>query len=198
MGDLVVFSQTTKPARDSRATASVTVERPPSAPCAGISMIHQTRAVMPVADSTAPSGSAFCQGAFDSGMSVTPATRASTTTGTLMKKIACQEKWSISTPPRTGLPTSPSIDTEPQAAIALPRSSSSKTVMRIERVDGMISAPPTPIATRTAITSPGVAQKDAAREAAPKSSSPISITFRRPKRSPRLPEVSRRPAKTRM
>ena len=161
-------------------------------------MIHQTRAVIPTADSTAPSGSAFCQGALDSGISVRPATTASATIGTLMKKIDCQEKCSIRTPPSTGLPTRPSIDTEPQAAIALPRSSSSKTVMRIDRVDGMISAPPTPIATRTAITSPGLVHQVAASEAAPKSSRPISITFRRPNRSPRLPEVSRRPAKTRM
>ncbi len=153
---------------------------------------------MPTADSTAPSGSGFCHGAFDSGISSTPASSASATIGTLIRKMACQAKWSISTPPRTGLPTSPSIDTEPQAAIALGRSSSSKTVIRIDSVDGMISAPPTPIAIRTAISSPGVEQKTAPSEAAPNSSRPISITFRRPNRSPRLPEVSSSPAKTRV
>ncbi len=152
IGDSVTFSRTTKAASARTATARTTRERLPKAPCCGISMIHQTSAVIPAADSTAPSGSAFCQGAFDSGIRVTPARTASATTGTLRKKIECQEKWSTSTPPSTGLPTRPSIDTEPHAAIALPRSSSSKTVMRMERVDGMISAPPTPIATRRAMT----------------------------------------------
>ncbi len=193
----VTFSQTTNPARPTTATTRLTSPRPPNAPCCGISMIHQINAVIPTADSTAPSGSGFCQGPLDSGISVTPATNASATTGTLRKKIECHVKWSIRMPPSTGLPTSASIDTEPHAAIALPRSSASKTVMRIESVDGMISAPPTPIATRTAITSPGFVQNVAASDAAPNSTSPISITFRRPKRSPRLPEVSSRPAKTR-
>ena len=122
-------------------------------------MIHQTRAIMPTADSTAPSGSGFCHGPFDSGIRIRPATMASATTGMLMKKIACQEKWAIRTPPSTGLPTRPSMATEVQAAIALRRSASSKTVMRIDSVDGMISAPPTPIATRTAIIWAGSAAK---------------------------------------
>jgi hypothetical protein len=161
-------------------------------------MIHQTRAVMPVAESTAPSGSAFCHGAFDSGMSAKPARRARPTTGTLIRKMACQEKWSISMPPSTGLPTRPSIATELHTAIALLRSSSSKTVMRIDSVDGMISAPPTPMAIRTAIISPGFVTNIAASDAAPKSSRPMIMTFRRPNRSPRLPEVSRSPANTRM
>ena len=160
-------------------------------------MIHQTRATMPAADSTAPGRSGFCQGPFDSGMRSRPARMASTTTGMLMKKIACQEKWSISMPPSTGLPTRPSMATEVQAAIALRRSSSSKTTMRMDSVDGMISAPPTPIATRTAIISPGLATKTAASDAAPNRSRPMIMTFRRPNRSPRLPEVSSRPAKTR-
>ncbi|MDQ0683720.1 hypothetical protein QFZ56_002683 [Streptomyces achromogenes] len=198
IGEGVTFSQTTNPARPRTATARLRAERPPNAPCSGSSMIHQTSAVMPTAESTAPSGSGFCQGALDSGIRVTAATTASTTTGTLIRKIECQEKWSMRTPPRTGLPTRPSMDTEPHAAIALPRSSSSKTVMRIDSVDGMISAPPTPIAVRTAITSPGSVQNVAASEAAPNSVRPISMTRRRPKRSPRLPEVSSRPAKTRM
>lgn len=198
IGAAVTFSQTTNPPRAITATARVIAERPPKAPCCGSSMIHQMRAVMPAADSTAPSGSGFCHGPFDSGMRARAARTASATTGTLMKKIECQEKWSISTPPSTGLPTRPSIDTEPHAAIALGRSSSSKTVMRIDSVEGMISAPPTPMATRAAMTSPGFVQKVAASDAAPKSSSPMIMIFRRPNRSPRLPEVSRSPAKTRM
>ena len=122
---------------------------------------------------------------------------ASTTTGMLMKKIACQEKWSIRMPQSTGLPTRPSRVTEVHAAIALRRSSSSKTTMRMDSVDGMISAPPTPIATRTPIISPGLATKTAASDAAPNRSRPMIMTFRRPNRSPRLPEVSSSPAKTR-
>ena len=161
-------------------------------------MIHQTRAVMPAADSTAPNGSGLRHGPRDSGIRARPATMASATTGMLMKKIACQEKCAIRTPPSTGLPTRPTMATEVQAAIALGRSVSSKTVIMIDRVDGMISAPPMPIAIRTAIIWAGSAANVAASDAAPNSTSPMIMTLRRPNRSPRLPEVSSSPANTRM
>lgn len=85
-----------------------------------------------------------------------------------------------------------------QAAMALGRSASSKTVTRIDSVLGMISAPPTPISTRPRISAPGVAASMATTEAAPKSASPMTITFRRPNLSERLPAVSSSPAKTSM
>ncbi len=52
-----------------------------------------------------------------------------------------------------------------QAAIAFGRSSSSKTVIRIDSVLGMISAPPMPITTRAAISCSGLAAKVASSEA---------------------------------
>jgi hypothetical protein len=198
IGSAVTFSQYTKLPRATTATARGITAVPLKAPCCGIPMIHQTRATMPTADSTAPGRSGLRHGPFDSGMRIRPARMASTTTGMLMKKIACQEKRAISTPPSTGLPTRPSIATEVHAAIALRRSSWSKTTMRMDSVDGMIRAPPTPIATRTAIISPGLVTKTAASDAAPNRSRPMIMTFRRPNRSPRLPEVSSNPAKIRM
>lgn len=46
--------------------ASGMSEVPLKAPCCGMPMIHQTRATMPAADSTAPGRSGFCHGPFDS------------------------------------------------------------------------------------------------------------------------------------
>jgi len=198
IGAGVTCSQTANPPRARAATARLIADPPPNAPCAGIAMIHQTSAVMPAADNTAPSGSGLRHGPFDSGIRVRPASRASATTGMLMKKIACQEKRVMSTPPSTGLPTMPSRATQVQAAMALGRSASSNTVIRMDSVDGMISAPPMPISTRTAISSPGLAANIAASDAVPNSSSPIIMIRRRPNRSPRPPEVSSSPAKTRM
>ncbi|CAM5663346.1 hypothetical protein SGRIM128S_03148 [Streptomyces griseomycini] len=85
-----------------------------------------------------------------------------------------------------------------QAAIALGRSVSSKTVIRMERVLGMISAPPTPIRTRPTMSRSGVVASMARAEAAPNRTRPITMTFRRPNLSERLPAVSSRPAKTSM
>ncbi|GAB3853811.1 hypothetical protein GCM10027610_084370 [Dactylosporangium cerinum] len=99
----------------------------------------------------------------------------------------------------TGPPTRPTMATADQAVIALRRSFSSvKTVIRIDSVDGMISAPPTPIATRPATSCGGVSAKVAARLAAPKTASPMTRIRRRPYRSDRLPAISSGPANTRM
>ncbi len=77
---------------------------------------------------------------------------ASAAIGTLIRKTAPHQYAAISQPPSSGPPTTPSMDTEPQAAIALGRSFSSKTVIRMDSVLGMISAPPTPISTRARIS----------------------------------------------
>lgn len=153
IGSGVTCSQITNPPRVAMAAARLIADRPPNAPCPGIPMIHQTRAVMPAAERMAPNGSGLRHGPRDSGIRARAAAMASTTTGTLMKKIAYQEKWPIRNPPSTGLPTRPTMATmatEVQAAMALGRSASSKTVIVIDSVEGMTSAPPSPIATRTA------------------------------------------------
>ena len=83
-----------------------------------------------------------------------------------------------------------------QIPIALPRSSRGKTFVMIESVAGMISAPPTPIAARTAISWLAVSTNRTARLAPPKSASPACSARLRPKRSPSVPIVSSRPANT--
>ncbi len=152
MGCGVRSSQTTNPARATTATASAGTDRP-----CGSSMIVQTSADMPATDSTAPSGSGLVCGPLDSGMSTSEATMASAAIGTLIRKTAPHQNQAISAPPSTGPPTSPTMATALQAAIALRLSCSSNTVIRIDRVLGMMSAPPMPITVRAAISVTGSA-----------------------------------------
>ena len=81
-------------------------------------------------------------------------------------------------------------------AIAFPRSAPVKRLAMIERVAGMISAAPTPMAARTAITSLAESAIRAPRLARPKIDTPDWSASLRPKRSPSVPKTSRRPAKT--
>jgi hypothetical protein len=60
----------------------------------------------------------------------------------------------------------------------------------------MISAPPTPISARAAISRSAVPDQAATNEQTPKMAKPANNVSRRPKRSPRLPIVSSNPAKT--
>ena len=198
IGDGMRVSQRTNPARPSTATASATRVFGWVRPCRGSSMIIHTSAVIPTVDSTAPSGSDRCHGPLDSGISTVAATIARAATGTLSRNTEPHPDQAISVPPRTGPPTRPTMAAALQAVIALRRSVGSKTVIRIDSVLGSTRAPPAPITARAAISWSGLAANVAASEAAPKSASPRSMILRRPNRSPRLPAVSRRPAKTRM
>jgi hypothetical protein len=118
--------------------------------------------------------------------------------GTLIRKTAPHQNHAISTPPSTGPPTKPTVAAALQMAMAFGRSLSSNTVIRIESVLGMINAPPTPITVRAMISCAGSLANEASNEDAPNSASPMTMTFRLPNRSERLPEVSSRPANTRM
>ena len=92
----------------------------------------------------------------------------------------------------------PRPDTPAHTPMARPRSSSGNTLVRIDRVDGMMNAPPTPISARVAISWAGlVAAADSADPAA-NTTIPICSAPLRPKRSPKLPAVSRSPANTRV
>ena len=68
----------------------------------------------------------------------------------------------------------------------------------IERVAGMMNAPPMPMKARVAMSWPDDVAMAAASDPSPKMTRPICRAPRRPKRSPRLPAVSRRPANTRV
>ena len=97
-------------------------------------------------------------------------------------------------PSATAMPEKPA-----QMAMARPRSRGSrKTLMRIESVDGMISAPPTPINARVKMRCCGEPARAESTEPAAKMTMPMRSARLRPRRSPKLPAVRRRPANTRV
>ena len=76
------------------------------------------------------------------------------------------------------------------------RSSSVNTFVRIDSVDGMMPAAPTPMNARAAMSAPGLPEKAEVAEAAANSVRPSMNTHLRPRRSPRLPTARRSPANT--
>jgi hypothetical protein len=82
--------------------------------------------------------------------------------------------------------------------IALARSPAGNVAVRIESVDGMMNAPPTPISARAAISDPAEPAIADQAEPAPKMSRPMFSARLRPKRSPSAPAVSSSPANTSM
>ena len=82
--------------------------------------------------------------------------------------------------------------------MALPRSWAGNRLVMIDSVAGMINAPPMPMKARVAINWPDEAAMAEATEPSPNSRKPACRAPRRPKRSPRLPAVSRSPANTRV
>jgi len=120
------------------------------------------------------------------------------TIGRLTMKTAFQEKPSSSAPPTIGPRTIPIPETAAQVAIARGRSSSGNRFVISDSVAGIRSAPPRPIAPRSRISSSGEVTRSVAADASPKTDSPASSIRRLPSRSPSVPDVSSRPAKTTM
>ena len=100
--------------------------------------------------------------------------------GTLMKKIHRQEAASTSSPPRLGPSASEMPLTPPQKPMALPRSSGGKTLAMIDRVLGIIMAPPSPWTARKPISHPIPGARPQASEARVKTHSPTMKTALRP------------------
>ena len=112
----------------------------------GASIRPHTSAVSATNDSPNPRRSS--RGADSSRLSGTrkrPAINASTTTGTLTRKIQLQSAFSISQPPVTGPIAIPMPENPAQIPIAFPRSWAGNVAVRIDSVDGMMNAPPMPI-----------------------------------------------------
>ena len=84
----------------------------------------------------------------DSRAATSVTTTASAATGTLRKKIDCQETFSTRKPPTTGPIASASALTPAHVPIALPRSCGGKALVMIERVAGIMNAAPMPWAAR--------------------------------------------------
>src|SRR3954451_719778 len=83
-----------------------------------------------------------------------------------------------------------------QMAMAFARSPGGKTLTRIDSVDGMINAAPTPITARQAMIWLTSVARDARRLAKKKVARPSCNAPLRPKRSPSAPVVKSKPAKT--
>ena len=125
-----------------------------------------------------------------------PSSSAAAANGTLTMKTDDQSNHSSRSPPASGPSPIPTAASAAQMAIALRRSSPVNRLAMIERVAGMISAAPTPMAARTAITWSAESATRAPRLASPKIDMPAWSARLRPKRSPSVPNTSSRPAKT--
>ena len=79
---------------------------------------------------------------------------AAATNGTLTRKIQLQSACSMIQPPATGPIAMPRPDTPAQIPIAFARSFAGNVAVRIDSVEGMMNAPPTPISARLAINIP--------------------------------------------
>ena len=148
---------------------------------------------------TAPSGSRRrARSSRDVGTKNAPSTKAAIPIGMLIQNTECHEKCSSRKPPVIGPIATPRPEKPAQIAIARPRSVGSRnTLVRIDRVAGMISAPPMPMNARVRMSWVAVVDSAAATEPIPNSTMPIWSAPLRPNRSERLPVVSSNPAKTR-
>ena len=131
----------------------------------------------------------------DSRVAASVTQTATAATGTLRKKIDCQETFSTRKPPTTGPMASAIALTPAQVPIARPRSCGGKAFEMIERVAGIMNAAPTPCAARPATSQASLCEKPMKALDRPKTTTPKRNMRRRPKMSPRRPPVTRRTAK---
>ena len=190
-------SHHTKPV--SRAIAASPVDSVPMlTPASGRSITVSTSAMSPADESMAPRMSSLGRlASSDSGTTSSVATIAASASGGFTQKIACQLKCSRSNPPMIGPIATPTPATAAQTPMAFARSrGSANTWTRIDSVDGMMNAAPTPITARQAVSPLTSVIIAAPSEPARKTIRPESSIRRRPKRSPRLPASSSDPAKS--
>ncbi len=117
-------------------------------------------------------------------------------TGTLTKKIQFQLMLSTMRPPASGPIASAMAETPAQMPIAWPRCFGGNVAVMIESVAGFISAAPIPCTARAPIRKPAFGAKPQASDESVKTARPTMKMRRRPKRSPSLPPVISRAAKT--
>lgn len=108
----------------------------------------------------------------------------------MTRNAACQPRHCTSSPPTIG----PSAIPAPITAVQTPKASarsrgSVNTTRRIDRVEGMIAAPPTPSSARAAMTSHGAVATVASSDAAANTANPTISSRLRPQRSPSAPAV---------
>ena len=119
-------------------------------------------------------------------------------TGTLTKKIHGQEKYWVSTPPRTRPTAEPPIAIAAQTPSARARSlPSANVVAMIDSAAGEISAAPSPCSARAPMSMPELEARPSSSDAPVKITSPIRKIRLRPSRSPARPPSKRKPPNTR-
>src|ERR1019366_1648066 len=114
----------------------------------------------------------------------------------LIRNTDPHQKCGSSQPPAVGPTTMPSPDTPAQTPMALPRSPAGKTLVRIDRVAGMMMQPPIPARARAAISMVADPENADANEPRQNTTRPTFNAPFRPNLSPMLPVVSRRLAYT--
>ena len=112
----------------------------------------------------------------------------------LAANTARQPNRSTSSPPISGPAANASPIVAPQAPIARRRSAPWKASARIASELGNTTAAPSPWTIRAAISVPALGASAHSPEASENIASPIRNSRRRPKRSARLPAVSRKTA----
>ena len=167
-------------------------------PWLGASMMAYTSALRPTTDSSAPTGSSGVSvESLDLGTSTYPATRAPAMIGRLTRNTEPHQKCSSSRPEASGPRAAPLPEMPAQMAIALACSRRGKTLVRIDSVDGMTNAAPTPITALATISIVGSSAKAPNAEPAANTTRPACRAPLRPKRSPRAAARNSRPANTR-
>ena len=143
-------------------------------PRLGPSMTPHSSVERPTIDSTAPTGSSLgADGSLELGTKKKPAMRPKITIGTLTSSTAPHQKCWSRKPPVTGPSPTPMPDTPAHTPMARPRSRGSvKTLVMIDRVAGMISAPPTPMRLRQLMSALGSLDVAASAEPMPKMARP--------------------------
>ena len=190
-GSLTRVSQKPKSPKQTSDTTMKSQVLPLPQPQVGAWMIAQTRQNIATESSRMPRTSKDL-GAFFARWSLrmtAPITRATTPTGTLMKKTDCQLTCSTSTPPRIGPPAVEAPMTMPQMPMAMLSFSAGKVARSRPSAAGMSSAPKRPWSTRKVTTREMLWERPMAPEAAAKPVTPMRKVCRWPKRSPSLPAV---------
>ena len=117
--------------------------------------------------------------------------------GTFTRKMEPHQNLDSSRPPAIGPMAIPSPMVPPQVPMALARATGSRKMsLTIERVAGMVRAPPAPMTPRHAISRSTEPEKAAPTDPRAKTVSPMRKNRLRPNLSARLPPTNNSPANT--
>jgi hypothetical protein len=169
----------------------------PVQPRSGASMMLNTKVPIARVERTRPpTSTGGVDGSREVGTKRVAPRKVTAATGAMATKTLPHQKCSSSQPPLIGPRATPSPVMAPHNPMA--RARSPRSVYRLEMIDkvaGKITAAPTPITARTAISAPGLSTSPPTVVAHPNTASPVSRAPLRPYRSLRLPAASTKAAK---